>query len=60
MASPMEALNASQTAFPDQLYDTMATAQSGIVSKVLENMSVTSTILTLLLLAITYDQRKSH
>jgi hypothetical protein len=56
MASPMEAFNASQTSLPDTIYATISPIQTGFVSKVVENTSVSGVILTLLALAITYDQ----
>lgn len=59
MASPMEVFNASQTAMPDSIYATISTSQSGIMSKVLENSSAFSIIVTLLALAVAYDQSMS-
>lgn len=56
MASPMEVFNASQTTVPDSVYATISSSQTGLMSKFLENTSTFSIIVTLLALAIAYDQ----
>lgn len=57
MASPMEVFNASQTALPaDMLHATLANAQSGIMTQMLENVTVLRVITTLFALAVAYDQ----
>ena len=56
MASPMEAINASQTSFPESIHATISSAQTGVMSKVLDNMSVFGVLVALFALAVTYDQ----
>jgi sterol 22-desaturase len=56
MASIMEAFNASTTAFPASIQATIATAQTGVLSKLLENVSVFNVFLTLFAAAVIYDQ----
>ena len=60
MESPMEALNASQTSFPEAIHATISSAQTGIMSKVLENMTVFRVVLTLFAMAVVYDQSVSQ
>lgn len=53
----MEAFNASQTAPPDALYATVPAAmQTGLLNRVLDNTSTLSVLVTLLAIAIAYDQ----
>jgi sterol 22-desaturase len=56
MASPMETFNASQTSFPDPIHATISSAQTGLLSKMLEGTSVFSVFLTLFAVAVAYDQ----
>lgn len=56
MASVMEAMNASSTRFPNAIHATISTPQSGLMSKMLDNVSVFSVFLTLFAVAIVYDQ----
>lgn len=63
MASIMEAFNASSTAIPNTIHATIASANTGILSKVLDNASAISwfgVFLTLFLAAVVYDQSMSH
>ena len=57
MASPMEAINASQTSFPETIHATISSVQTGVMSKVLENTSTFAVVLTLFAVAVAYDQR---
>lgn len=52
----MEVFNASQTAMPDSIYATLASSQTGFMSKILENASVSTILLTVFAVAIAYDQ----
>ena len=56
MASPMEVFNASQTVYPDTIHATIASAQTGIMSQALENMTFFRIAVTLFALAVAYDQ----
>lgn len=59
MASPMEAMNVSATNMPESLHATLSSAESGILSQVLENVNYFSVFLTLFAIAVVYDQSKS-
>ena len=56
MASPMEALNASQTSIPGTIHATISSAQTGILSRLLESTGIFSVVITLLAIAVVYDQ----
>ncbi|KAK4505846.1 hypothetical protein PRZ48_003811 [Zasmidium cellare] len=59
MASVMEAFNASSTAIPNTIHATIASANTGILSKAFDNASPVSwfgVFLTLFLAAVVYDQ----
>ncbi|KAK3699186.1 RNA polymerase C-22 sterol desaturase [Vermiconidia calcicola] len=56
MASPVEAFNASQTSYPDTVHATISSAQTGLISKVWESASVFSICMSLLAIAVVYDQ----
>ena len=56
MASPMEAINASQTAFPATIHASISSAQTGLMSKVLENTTIFGVIVSLFAMAVAYDQ----
>jgi len=56
MPSVMEAFNASTTAFPDSVHATIASANASVLSKVLDNVNFFGVVLTLLALAVAYDQ----
>lgn len=63
MASIMEAFNASSTAIPNTIHATIASANTGILSKAFDNASSVSwfgVFLTLFLAAIVYDQSKHY
>ena len=56
MASPMEAFNASRTSFPSAIHATISSSQTGIMSQLLENMTIFRLFLTLFGIAVAYDQ----
>lgn len=59
MASVMEAFNASSTAIPASIHATIASANTGILSKAFDNVSPVSwfgVFVTLFLAAVVYDQ----
>lgn len=56
MASPMEAMNATQTSFPDAIHATIASSQTGILSKALDGTSLFGILAALFVVAVTYDQ----
>ena len=56
MASPMEVFNASQTAMPESIHATISSAQTGIMSKTFENVGISGVLLSLLAMAVAYDQ----
>lgn len=58
MASPMEAINSTQTSFPDAVHATIASAQSGILSKALDGTSFFGIVAALFTVAVAYDQSK--
>ena len=56
MASVMEWFNATSTASPDVIEATIASSNTGFMTKVLDNVNGYSIFFTLLGLAIAYDQ----
>lgn len=61
MASIRETFNASSTAIPDTIHATIASAQTGFLSKALDSFSPVSwfgVFLSLFFAAVVYDQRK--
>lgn len=64
MASVMEAFNASAaTALPEAVHATISSANTGLLSKALDNftpISWFSVFLTLFAAAVVYDQRMHH
>lgn len=58
MASPMEAMNSTQTSFPEAIHATIASSQTGILSKALEGTSVFGIFVALFAVAVAYDQSK--
>ncbi|KAF2479697.1 ERG5, C-22 sterol desaturase [Neohortaea acidophila] len=56
MASPMEVLNATQTALPGALHASVAAAQMGFLGNFIENMTIVRTLVTVFALAVAYDQ----
>lgn len=50
------AVNASQTSFPEGVHATIAAAQSGFLSKAVENTSFFGIIATLFAVLVAYDQ----
>ena len=59
MASPVEAMNVSATNAPDVVHATIASAQTGVLSKFLGNVNYFSVFLTLFAMAVVYDQSKA-
>lgn len=58
MASPMEALNASQTSFPGAIHATISSSETGLLGKMYESTSLFGAFLTLFAVAVVYDQSK--
>ena len=56
MPSVLETFNASTTASPHTIYATVASANSGVMSKVLDNVNILNVLLTFLAAAVIYDQ----
>ncbi|KAI7277919.1 sterol C-22 desaturase [Hortaea werneckii] len=56
MASPMEAMNVSATNMPDAVHATISSVQTGVLSKMLENVNYFTVFLTLFAMAVVYDQ----
>lgn len=64
MASVAEGFNTSAaTAIPETIHATIASVNTGVLSKAFDNLTPTSwfsVFLTLFLLAVVYDQREFH
>ena len=56
MASLMEALNASQTSIPHSIHAIVPPTPTGLMSKTLENFGISGILLSLLAMAVAYDQ----
>ena len=56
MASPMEAINASAATHYPTVHATIASAQTGLMSRVLESVSFFRVFFTLFAIAVVYDQ----
>ncbi|KAK4544498.1 hypothetical protein LTR36_004070 [Oleoguttula mirabilis] len=56
MASVMEAMNASTTHFPEPMHATISSAQTGMMSKILDSTGIFTIFLTLFAMAVAYDQ----
>lgn len=56
MASPMEAINSTQTSFPEAIHATISSSQSGILSKALDGAGIFGILVALFAVAVAYDQ----
>jgi len=52
----MEAMNVSATNMPDAVHATISSVQTGVLSKMLENVNYFTVFLTLFAMAVVYDQ----
>ncbi|KAK5118721.1 hypothetical protein LTR85_007927 [Meristemomyces frigidus] len=56
MASVMEAMNVSAPQFPEIVHAALSSPQTGMMSKMLDNVNIFSVFLTLFAAAVAYDQ----
>lgn len=54
----MEAMNVSATNMPDAVHATISSVQTGVLSKMLENVNYFTVFLTLFAMAVVYDQSR--